>query len=160
MKRILTALILAAIPTTAGAVPATAASFATSKISIRILSAGPKTVHPVFTKKHGWRNCVVTFSSRVTGVKLTPNFNISKKPKPGKGNIEIFGAKIPKAAYSHAEVAPYWLEELGTAVFAYCAHPGVYGGEGAKYTLLIAIGKTNGVLYHGVTPARFTVTVK
>jgi hypothetical protein len=158
VKRILPALILAAIPSTAGALPATAASSATSKISIRILSAGPKTVHPVFSKKHGWRNCVVTFSSRVTGVKLTSN--ISKKPKPGKGNIEIFGAKIPKAAYSHAEVAPYWLEELGTAVFAYCVHPGVYGGKGGKYTLLIAIGKTNGVLYQGVTPARFTVTVK
>lgn len=158
MKRGIAAMLLAVSSLTVAAGPARAAP--SNRITIRLISGKPRQVTPTYSKKHGWSHCVITLRVRVRGVRLDWRLTRGRRVRPGVGNIQVYGDRIPGAAYSKPNVSPYWLEEQPSTTVSLCVVPLFFHKRLGKHTLFLAIGKSNGVLYGHVKPARYVFTLK
>ena len=138
-------------------------TYASSEKSIRVLpSSGPRTLVAAkknCPKKHD--KSQLTLHVHITGIKKLVTVP-RKKAIAGEGVVEAFNDSIPKVAYkkySSRTPAPNFLGAVASTRILLCASLPFFHTRG-KHKVIVALGKTTGVLYRGVKPSSMTITLK
>lgn len=120
-------------------------------MSVRVLSViAPR---PISRK-----NQAITVQVRVKGIALDP-LQIGRKPVKRHGHMQLYLDHIPSSAYSTGDLTKVVAVAAGPTFTFVLAPHWVKAGKG-RHRYLIALAQNNDVLYRGVKPARFSLTVR